>query len=66
MPHLKIDPVERPWNNASAIFFTIMKEHAKLDRDMFAVGNWVINADTLKTISPSVDFSEVQARFSDA
>ena len=73
-----------------------MKEHAKLDRDMFAVrwvtlglrvdvncalkglmmsmvplasftigGNSVINADTLKTIAPSVDCSEVQARFND-
>ena len=40
VPHLKIDPVERPWNKAWAIFFTIMKEHAKLDRDMFAV-RWV-------------------------
>ena len=78
-------------------FFTIMKEHAKLDRDMFAVrwvtlglrvdvscapkrlmvsmvlfasftkgGTWVINADTLKTIAPSVDCSEVQVRFNDA
>ena len=64
-----------------------MEEHAKLDRDMFAVrwvtlglrvdvncapkglmmsmvplasftigGNWVINADTLKTIAPGVRF----------
>ena len=29
-------------------------------------GNWVINDDTLKTIAPSVDCSEVQARFNDA
>ena len=74
-----------------------MKEHAKLDRDMFVVrwvtlglrvdvnyapkglmmsmvpfasftfgGNWVLNADTLKTIAPSVDCSEVQARFNNA
>ena len=94
---LEIDPVERPWNNASAIFFTIMKEHAKLDRDMFTVrwvtlglrvdvncaqtglmvsmvplasftfgGTWVINADTLKMIAPSVDCSDVQTRFNDA
>ena len=93
----EIDPVKRPWSKASAIFFTIVKEHAKLDRDMFAVrwvtlglrvdvncaekglmvsmvslasftvgGTWVINADTLKTIAPSVDCSEVQARFNDA
>ena len=34
---LEIDPVKRPWNKASAIFFTIMKEHAILDRDMFPV-----------------------------
>ena len=76
---------------------TTMKEHAKLDRDTFAVrrvtlglrvdvscapeglmmsmvllasfttgGNWVINADTLKTIVPSVDCSAVQARCNDA
>ena len=37
---LEIDPAKRPWNKDSAIFFTIMKEHAKLDRDMFAV-RWV-------------------------
>ena len=37
---LEIDPVKRPWNKASAILFTIMKEHAKLDRDKFAV-RWV-------------------------
>ena len=29
-------------------------------------GTWVINADTLKLIAPSVDCSEVQARFNDA
>ena len=29
-------------------------------------GTWVINADTLKTMAPSVDCSEVQARFIDA
>ena len=34
---LETDPAKRPWNKASAIFFTIMKEHAKLDQDMFAV-----------------------------
>ena len=28
---LEVDPVKRPWNKASAIFFTIMKEHDKLD-----------------------------------
>ena len=74
-----------------------MKEHAKLDRDMFAErwvilglrvdvncapkslmmsmvplasftfrGHRVINADTLKTVAPSVDCSEVQTRFNDA
>ena len=37
---LEIDPVKRTWNKASAIFFTIMKEHAELDRDEFAV-RWV-------------------------
>ena len=37
---LEIDPVKRPWNKASAMFFTIMKEHAELDRDMFTV-RWV-------------------------
>ena len=29
-------------------------------------GTWVINADTLKMGAPSVDCSEVQARFNDA
>ena len=29
-------------------------------------GNWVIKADTFKKIAPSVDCSEVQARFNDA
>ena len=37
---LEIDLVKRPCNKASAIFFTIMQEHAKLDRDTFAV-RWV-------------------------
>ena len=36
----EIDPAKRPWNKASAILFTIMKEHAKFDRDMFKV-RWV-------------------------
>ena len=37
---LEIHQVQKPWNKASAIFFKIMKEHAKLDLDEFAV-RWV-------------------------
>ena len=37
---LEIDRVKMLWNKAWAIFFTIMKEHPRLDRDMFAV-RWV-------------------------
>ena len=36
----EIDTVKRPWNKSPAIFFTGMKEHAKLDRDVFTV-RWV-------------------------
>ena len=40
VPHFRLIRLKRPWNKALAIFFTIMTEHAKLDRDMFA-GPWV-------------------------
>ena len=40
MPHLRMIWFKRPWNKVSAIFSTIMKEHAKIDLVVFAV-RWV-------------------------
>ena len=37
---LEIDPSKRPWQKATAIFFTTMKEHANLDAKTFDV-RWV-------------------------
>ena len=56
---LEIDLVKRPWNKASAIFFTIMKEHAKLDGDMFAV-RWV----TMDFVSTSQRVNDIDGSVS--
>ena len=37
---LEIDPSKRPWQKATAIFFTVMKEHANLDAKNFDI-RWV-------------------------
>ena len=34
---LEIDTAKRPWQRATAIFFTMMKEYAKLGAEMFDV-----------------------------